>query len=51
MKRKAIALISGGLDSLLAAKVVMDQGIEVLGVAFTAGGRPVMLRSKVNKTQ
>ena len=34
MNRKAIALISGGLDSLLAAKVIMEQGIEVLGVAF-----------------
>lgn len=31
---KAVALISGGLDSLLAAKVVQEQGIEVLGVAF-----------------
>lgn len=34
MNRKAIALISGGLDSLLAARAVMEQGIEVLGVAF-----------------
>jgi tRNA U34 2-thiouridine synthase MnmA/TrmU len=34
MAGKAIALISGGLDSLLAARVVMDQGIEVKGVAF-----------------
>ncbi len=31
---KAIALISGGLDSLLAAKVVQAQGIEVDGVCF-----------------
>jgi len=31
---KAIALISGGLDSLLAAKLVQDQGIEVIGVVF-----------------
>ncbi|MFH1552690.1 MAG: tRNA 4-thiouridine(8) synthase ThiI [Candidatus Omnitrophota bacterium] len=34
MKKKAIALISGGLDSLLAAKTIMQQGIEVLGVVF-----------------
>jgi len=34
MKRKAIALISGGLDSLLAARVIMEQGIEVQGVCF-----------------
>lgn len=29
---KAIALISGGLDSLLAAKLVQDQGVEVIGL-------------------
>jgi tRNA-specific 2-thiouridylase len=31
---KAIALFSGGLDSILAFKVVEEQGIEVLGVTF-----------------
>jgi len=30
--RKAIALLSGGLDSLLAAKLVLDQGVEVTGL-------------------
>jgi len=34
MKSKAIALMSGGLDSLLAAKVIMEQGVEVAGVCF-----------------
>ncbi|MCK4852016.1 MAG: tRNA 4-thiouridine(8) synthase ThiI [Candidatus Omnitrophica bacterium] len=34
MRRKAIALVSGGLDSLLAARVIADQGIEVRGVCF-----------------
>ena len=34
---KAIALISGGLDSMLAAKVVLDQGIDVEGVNFFTG--------------
>ena len=34
MNKKAIALISGGLDSLLAARVVMEQGIQVQGVVF-----------------
>ncbi|MBL7072912.1 MAG: tRNA 4-thiouridine(8) synthase ThiI [Candidatus Omnitrophica bacterium] len=34
MKKKAIALVSGGLDSLLAAKVIMEQGIPVEGVVF-----------------
>lgn len=33
-KTKAIALISGGLDSVLAAKVILEQGIEVIGVTF-----------------
>jgi tRNA U34 2-thiouridine synthase MnmA/TrmU len=31
---KAIGLLSGGLDSMLATRIVLDQGIEVLGVAF-----------------
>ncbi|MFA5156706.1 MAG: tRNA 4-thiouridine(8) synthase ThiI [Candidatus Omnitrophota bacterium] len=31
---KAVALISGGLDSMLAARVVKDQGIEVIGLHF-----------------
>jgi len=33
----AIALISGGLDSLLAAKVIKDQGINVTGLHFEHG--------------
>ena len=36
MSRKAVALISGGLDSILAAKVVMEQGFDVLGLYFTS---------------
>lgn len=31
---RALAMISGGLDSILAAKVVKDQGIEVIGICF-----------------
>jgi tRNA-specific 2-thiouridylase len=34
---KAVALISGGLDSLLAARVVMDQGIHIEGINFFTG--------------
>ncbi|HNW39454.1 MAG TPA: tRNA 4-thiouridine(8) synthase ThiI [Candidatus Omnitrophota bacterium] len=34
MSVKAIALISGGLDSLLAAKLICDQGCEVVGLHF-----------------
>ncbi len=31
-KRKALAMLSGGLDSMLAAKLIIDQGIEVVGL-------------------
>lgn len=34
MKKKGILLYSGGLDSLLAAKVLMEQGIELIGLHF-----------------
>ena len=34
---RAAALISGGLDSMLAAKVVLDQGVQVEGVNFFTG--------------
>lgn len=36
-QRKAVALISGGLDSMLAAKLIMDQGIHVEGLNFYTG--------------
>lgn len=36
-QRKAVALISGGLDSLLAAKVILEQGIHVEGINFFTG--------------
>lgn len=35
--RKAVALISGGLDSMLAAKVMLEQGIQVEGINFFTG--------------
>lgn len=35
--RKAIALISGGLDSMLAAKLIIEQGIHVEGINFFTG--------------
>ena len=31
---KAIALLSGGLDSILAVKVIQEQGVEVIGIVF-----------------
>lgn len=33
-KTKAVALFSGGLDSILAIKLIMNQGIDVVGVNF-----------------
>jgi tRNA(Ile)-lysidine synthase TilS/MesJ len=34
---KAVALISGGLDSMLATKVILEQGIHVEGINFFTG--------------
>ncbi|MGM9978697.1 MAG: tRNA 4-thiouridine(8) synthase ThiI [Clostridium sp.] len=31
---RALAMISGGLDSILAAKIIKDQGIDVIGICF-----------------
>lgn len=36
MARKAIALLSGGLDSTLAVKILLEQGIEVEALNFTS---------------
>jgi tRNA U34 2-thiouridine synthase MnmA/TrmU len=35
-KSKALALLSGGLDSALAAKLVLEQNIDVIGIKFTS---------------
>lgn len=34
---KAVGLISGGLDSTLAARVLLEQGIEVVGLHYSTG--------------
>ena len=36
MNKKAVAMISGGLDSTLAAKVMLEQGIELTGIYLSA---------------
>ncbi len=35
-KRKALSLFSGGLDSILATRLVMEQGIEVTAIKFVS---------------
>lgn len=36
MKRKAVSLLSGGLDSLIATKIIVEQDIEVEALHFTS---------------
>lgn len=36
-QRKAVALVSGGLDSMLAVQVLLEQGIHVEGINFYTG--------------
>lgn len=36
-RRKAVALISGGLDSMLAARLILEQGVHVEGINFYTG--------------
>lgn len=52
---KAIALISGGLDSLLAAKVMLEQGVHVEGINFYTGfcveGHTHAIRKKDKKKE
>jgi len=36
MNKKAIVLLSGGLDSILAARMMLEQGVEVTAVNFSA---------------
>ena len=52
-QRKAVALISGGLDSLLAVRVMQEQGIYVEGINFFTGfcveGHTHAIRNKDRK--
>lgn len=44
---KAVALLSGGLDSMLAARVVQNQGVNVTGVHFSTGFCTIQRRRRV----
>ena len=52
-QRKAVSLISGGLDSMLATKAIIDQGIHVEGLNFYTGfcveGHTQAIRKKNKK--
>jgi tRNA U34 2-thiouridine synthase MnmA/TrmU len=54
-QRKAVSLISGGLDSMLATRVIMDQGIHVEGINFFTGfcveGHTHAIRAKDRKKE
>jgi len=41
---KAVGIVSGGLDSLLATRLVMEMGFDVLALHFVIGFEPVHLR-------
>ncbi len=54
-QRKAIALISGGLDSMLAARIMLEQGIHVEGLniftGFCVEGHTHAIRNRDKKRQ
>lgn len=54
-KRKAVSLISGGLDSMLATKLIIEQGIHVEGLNFFTGfcveGHTHAIRKKAQQKQ
>lgn len=47
----AVALVSGGLDSVLAARIVIDCGVSVTGVNFSGGYCPAPLQGESNATK
>ncbi len=53
IQRKAVVLISGGLDSMLAAKAILEQGVHVEGINFFTGfcveGHTHAIRAKDRK--
>lgn len=43
----AVVLLSGGLDSLLAARIMQDQGVKISGVHFSTGFCTIQRRRRV----
>lgn len=54
MNKKAIVLLSGGLDSILAARLMMELGVEIICVSYfiefaMCGGGPPALRDEMGR--
>jgi len=50
-RKKAVALVSAGLDSMLAVKVIQEQNIDVLGLCFTFSFDSVKHRERAGHIQ
>ena len=48
-KPKAIALYSGGLDSILAIKLIMDQGVKMIGIRFQTPFIPLKKKCELDQ--
>ena len=48
MSIKALAVFSGGLDSILAVRLVQEQGVDVAGLTFTT---PFLTRKRPGRLQ
>ncbi len=48
---KAIGLFSGGLDSILAVKLIKDQGIDVEVIHYDIGVEPLHIERRVKQRE
>ena len=48
---KAVGLLSGGLDSILAVKLIQEQGVEVVGLNFTSTFYTKVQKSKTHASK
>jgi tRNA U34 2-thiouridine synthase MnmA/TrmU len=50
--KKAVALVSGGLDSMLAVKAILEQGIYVEAINFfVSKATPTLFVKKIKKSR